>query len=159
LWLRGPQRFAGYFRDAMRTAEAITPDGWYRSGDLLVRDADGAYAVRGRRKEMFISGGENIFPAEVETAVAANEAIAEVCVVAMPDGRWGEVGCAFVVPRAGRTVDGEGLRRELRTRLAGYKVPKVIQVLDALPRLGSGKVDRAALARRATAMAGPPAPP
>lgn len=149
LWLRGPQRFAGYLGDPTRTAEALTPDGWYRSGDVLVRDADGAYRVVGRRKEMFISGGENVYPGEVEAALVEHPAVAEAVVVAMADATWGEVGCAFVVPRAGATLDAATLVAHARARLAGYKVPKRIDVLADLPRLGSGKADRRALGARA----------
>ena len=145
LWLRGPQRFSGYLFDPERTADALTADGWYRSGDVLVREADASYRVCGRRKEMFISGGENVYPGEVEAALVEHPAVAEAVVVAMPDALWGEVGCAFVVARAGASLDASGMVRHARTRLAGYKVPKRVEVVRELPRLGSGKVDRAAL--------------
>lgn len=145
LWLRGPQRFAGYLFSPDRTAEALTLDGWYRSGDLFARDADGAYYVRGRRKQMFISGGENVYPGEVEAALGECDGVAEAVVVGIPDAKWGEVGCAFVQPRGGQTVAPDALLAELRDRLAHYKVPKRLVVLDALPRLATGKVDRNAL--------------
>jgi fatty-acyl-CoA synthase len=148
LWLRGPQRFSGYLFDPERTAEALTADGWYQSGDVLVRDADGSYRVCGRRKEMFISGGENVYPGEVEAALVEHPAVAEAVVVALPDARWGEVGCAFIVARAGASVDAPSLVQHARARLAGYKVPTRVEVLHELPRLGSGKVDRSALAAR-----------
>lgn len=152
LWLRGPQRFAGYLFDDERSAQAITPDGWYRTGDVLVRDADGAYEVFGRLKEMFISGGENVFPGEVEAALVAHPAVAEAVVVAVPDPRWGEVGCAFVVPRTGTAPTEDELRGHARARLAGYKVPKRIVCLPELPRLGTGKADRRTLTARAAAL-------
>jgi fatty-acyl-CoA synthase len=151
LWLRGPQRFAGYLFDAVRTAEAITPEGWYQSGDVLARDAEGAYRVCGRRKEMFISGGENVYPGEVEAALVEHPAVSEAVVVAMADPTWGEVGCAFVVPRAGASVEPAMLVAHVRTRLAGYKVPRRVEVVSDLPRLGSGKADRRALAARLAA--------
>ncbi|MCU0624408.1 MAG: fatty acid--CoA ligase family protein, partial [Gemmatimonadaceae bacterium] len=147
LWLRGPQRFAGYLHDASRTAEAITSDGWFRSGDLMSRDPDGAYRVRGRRKEMYISGGENVYPAEVESVLLGHEDIAEVVVIGVPDDRWGEVGCAVVRLKGARTLVIGDLRAWARERLAAYKVPHHVRVVDALPRLGSGKVDRSAVAR------------
>ncbi|MFL5575511.1 MAG: class I adenylate-forming enzyme family protein [Gemmatimonadaceae bacterium] len=151
LLLRGPQLFAGYWNAPARTAEAVDAEGWLHTGDLASRDADGAYRICGRRKEMFISGGENVFPGEVEAALAECDGVAEVIVVGVPDAKWGEVGRAFVVPRAaGRAAGSEELAglvvAHARRRLAGYKVPKSVIVLDELPRLGSGKPDRRALA-------------
>jgi fatty-acyl-CoA synthase len=146
LLLRGPQVFAGYLRDPERTAEAFTPDGWLRTGDLARRDAEGAYSICGRRKEMFISGGENVFPGEVEAALAECPGVAEVVVVGVADAKWGEVGRAFVVPRAGALLREAEVVAHARARLAGYKVPRSVVVLPAIPRLGSGKPDRRALA-------------
>jgi fatty-acyl-CoA synthase len=146
LLLRGPQLFAGYLRDPGRTAEALAPDGWLRTGDLARRDADGVYTVCGRRKEMYISGGENVFPGEVEAALADCPGVAEAVVVGVADARWGEVGRAFVVRRAGGAVDEAEVVAHARARLAGYKVPRSVVFLDEIPRLGSGKPDRRALA-------------
>jgi fatty-acyl-CoA synthase len=146
LLLRGPQLFAGYLRDPERTLEAFTPDGWLRTGDLARRDADGVYTICGRRKEMYISGGENVFPGEVEAALADCPGVAEVVVVGVADPHWGEVGRAFVVKRARCAVDEAGVVAHARARLAGYKVPKRVVFLDEIPRLGSGKPDRRALA-------------
>ena len=147
LQLRGPQMFGGYLFDPERTAEALTSDGWLRTGDLARRDADGAYAICGRRKEMFISGGENVFPGEVESALCNHPALSEVVVVGVPDAKWGEVGCAFVVRRPGAApVTPEEVIAFARTRLAGYKVPKSVVFMDDFPRLGSGKADRKSLA-------------
>ncbi len=147
LLLRGPQRFTGYLHDPARTAEALAADGWLRTGDLGRRHEDGAYAIVGRRKEMFISGGENVYPAEVEAALADCPGVAEVVVVGVPHARWGEVGCAFVQPHPGARFDDTALLLHARQRLAGYKVPKSVVILDALPRLGSGKPDRRQLTR------------
>jgi fatty-acyl-CoA synthase len=159
LLLRGPQMFAGYFGDPARTAEAIDAEGWLRTGDLASRDADGAYRVRGRKKDMYISGGENVFPGEVEAALAECPGVSEVVVVGVADAKWGEVGRAFVVPRGGHPAAGEQLIAELlahaRRRLAGYKVPKSVVLLDEMPRLGSGKADRASLAARGAAAPAP----
>ncbi|HYH79165.1 MAG TPA: AMP-binding protein [Longimicrobium sp.] len=145
LLLRGPQVFAGYLRNAEKTAEAFTADGWLRTGDLAAREADGAFRICGRRKEMFISGGENVFPGEVEAALADCPGVAEVVVVGVRDERWGEVGRAFVVARAETFVAEAEVIAHARSRLAGYKVPKSIVFLPEIPRLGSGKPDRRAL--------------
>ena len=118
LLLRGPQLFGGYLGAPKKTAEAMTADGWLRTGDLARRGADGAYTICGRRKEMFISGGENVFPGEVEAALADCASVVEAVVVGVPDARWGEVGCAFVVRRASAAADVDGLLRDLRARLA-----------------------------------------
>ncbi|HEU0012435.1 MAG TPA: AMP-binding protein [Longimicrobium sp.] len=146
LLLRGPQVFGGYLRAPERTAEVFAPGGWLRTGDLARRDEDGAYAICGRRREMYISGGENVFPAEVEAALHDCPGVAEVVVVGIADARWGEVGRAFVVPRGDAYVTEADVIAHARGRLAGYKVPKSVLVLSELPRLGSGKVDRRALA-------------
>ncbi len=146
LLLRGPQVFGGYLRNPLQTADAFTADGWLRTGDLAMRDADGAYRICGRRKEMYISGGENVFPAEVEAALADCPGVAEAVVVGVPDAKWGEVGRAFVVARADAMLAEADVVAHARTRLAGYKVPKAIFILPEIPRLGSGKPDRRALA-------------
>ena len=147
LLLRGPQLFSGYLHNPEKTAEAFTDDGWLRTGDLAARDEDGAYRICGRRKEMFISGGENVFPGEVEAALADCPGVAEVVVVGVRDERWGEVGRAFVVPRAETRVSDADVIAHARARLAGYKVPKSIVFLPEIPRLGSGKPDRRALSQ------------
>jgi fatty-acyl-CoA synthase len=146
LLLRGPQLFAGYLRAPEKTAEVMAPGGWLRTGDLARRDADGAYAICGRRKEMYISGGENVFPGEVETALSDHPGVAEVVVVGVPDPRWGEVGRAFVVPRAGTALSEGEVIAHARAHLASYKVPRSVVFLEAIPRLGSGKPDRRTLA-------------
>jgi fatty-acyl-CoA synthase len=147
LLLRGPQMFAGYLHDPDRTSEALSPDGWLRTGDLAMRDENGLYSICGRRKEMYISGGENVFPGEVESALTGHPAIAEAVVVGVPHDVWGEVGCAFILPRSGATPPTEeDVVGFARKNLAGYKVPKSVVILDEFPRLGSGKPDRRALA-------------
>jgi fatty-acyl-CoA synthase len=143
LLLRGPQMFGGYLHDPERTAEALAPGGWLRTGDLARRAPDGAYSISGRRKEMFISGGENVFPGEVESVLCGHPGVSEVVVAGVSDPLWGEVGRAYVVRRDGaEAVTGEGLIAFARTRLAGYKVPRSVVFLPDLPRLGSGKPDR-----------------
>jgi len=138
--------FAGYFRDPEKTAEALAPGGWLRTGDLARRSADGAYSISGRRKEMFISGGENVFPGEVESVFCGHPGVSEVVVTGIADPLWGEVGRAFVVKREGfEAATVEDLISFARGRLAGYKVPRSVVFLSELPRLGSGKPDRRAL--------------
>jgi fatty-acyl-CoA synthase len=134
----GPNVMAGYWRQPEATADVTTPDGWLRTGDVAVLDEDGHAYIRDRVKDLIISGGENIYPAEVEDALYAHPAVAECAVVGVPDERWGEVGRAFVV------VEGEATQEELldflATRIAKYKVPKSVMFLESLPRTGSGKV-------------------
>jgi fatty-acyl-CoA synthase len=146
LLLRGPQVFSGYLRNPAQTAETFTADGWLRTGDLALRDADGAYRICGRRKEMYISGGENVFPAEVEAALADCPGVAEAVVVGVPDEKWGEVGRAFVVARGDALLVEADVVAFARARLAGYKVPRAVFIVPEIPRLGSGKPDRRALA-------------
>jgi fatty-acyl-CoA synthase len=150
LQLRGPQLFSGYLHDPTRTAESHTEDGWFRTGDLASRDADGAFTIRGRRKDMFISGGENVFPGEVEAALVDCDGVAEAVVVGVAHEKWGEVGHAFVQPRSGAYVTPEELLAMLRVKLAHYKVPKTLVLVAELPRIGSGKIDRSELKSRAT---------
>jgi fatty-acyl-CoA synthase len=149
--LRGPQLFAGYLHDPERTREAFTEDGWLRTGDLAMRDFDGAYRICGRRKEMYISGGENVFPAEVESVLADCPGIAEAVVVGVPDALWGEVGRAFLVRSVENGVTAASVLAHARRHLAGYKVPKAVEFVEQIPRLGSGKPDRRALAAHALA--------
>lgn len=139
LTLSGPLVCAGYFRKPEESAQALR-DGWLWTGDLARQDEDGRYYICGRRKEMFISGGENVFPAEVEAALGQCRGVAECAVVAIPHPRWGEAGLAAVVARAGARLSPDLLRAELKARLAGYKVPAEFMFLDALPKTGAGKV-------------------
>jgi fatty-acyl-CoA synthase len=154
LQLRGPQMFAGYLHDADLTADALADGGWLRTGDLAMRDDNGLFSICGRKKEMYISGGENVFPGEVESAIASHPSVAEVVVVGAPHPLWGEVGCAFVVLRENaRHVSSEELVIFVRQHLAGYKVPRAVVFTADLPRLGSGKPDRRELSIRAAASA------
>ncbi|HEX6376491.1 MAG TPA: AMP-binding protein [Allosphingosinicella sp.] len=147
LLFAGPAVTPGYWNDPEATRAAFTADGWLRSGDLARRDADGFYWVAGRRKEMFISGGENVYPAEVENVLAGHPAVAEAAVVAAPDPRWGEVGYAFL-----RLVEGAAapaaaeLEAFCRARLAPYKVPAGFETVEDFPRTAAGKVQKHLLA-------------
>ena len=147
LQLRGPTVCAGYWRNPTATAAALAPNGWFATGDLLRRSSDGWYSVVGRRKEMFISGGENVYPAEVERVLYGIPAVLEAAVVPTPHPRWGEVGHAFVATQG--AADPEAIRAVCRTALAGYKVPKRVTILPELPKGPTGKIARSLLIEQA----------
>jgi acyl-CoA synthetase (AMP-forming)/AMP-acid ligase II len=130
----------GYWGDAAETERAIDADGWLRTGDVGTLDARGNLAITDRLKDMFIVGGFNAYPAEIEQTLAQHEAIAQVAVVGAPDERLGEVGMAFVVARPGHAVDEAQIVAWSRERMANFKVPRRVVVVDALPRNASGKV-------------------
>jgi fatty-acyl-CoA synthase len=143
----GPAVTPGYWNNPEATRAAFTDDGWLRSGDLARRDADGFYYVAGRRKEMFISGGENVYPAEVENVLAAHPAIAEAAVLPRPDEKWGEVGHAFVLLADGAPSPSRSeLEAFCRARLAAYKVPKGFEFVADFPRTAAGKIQKHLLA-------------
>jgi fatty-acyl-CoA synthase len=143
LQFSGPGVTPGYWNDPEATRAAFTADGWLRSGDLARRDADGFWTIEGRRKEMFITGGENVYPAEVEMVLAAHPAVAEAAVVATPHPHWGEIGRAFIQIAAGRSQPrGEELDAFCRTRLAAYKVPGSFHYVADFPRTAAGKVQK-----------------
>jgi fatty-acyl-CoA synthase len=146
--IRGPNVASGYWRDPQATAASFA-DGWFRTGDLGRIDANGHWWVDERKKDMIISGGENIYPAEIEAALGAHEDVADCAVVAKPDEKWGEVPVAFVVRRPGAAADGEALRAFLDGRLARFKWPKEFRFVEALPRNAMGKVQRFALRAQA----------
>lgn len=137
--LRGPKVFRGYWRDPDATAAAFA-GGWFHTGDIGVRDADGYVYVVDRKKDMILSGGENVASSEVERVLYEHPAVSEAAVVGRPDERWGEVPVAFVVRHAGTDVTAAELVEHCRSQLAGFKVPKEVLFLDALPRNPSGKV-------------------
>lgn len=143
--LNGPNITPGYYGDAAATAELFTADGWLKSGDVGRRDADGYMFIVDRIKDMYISGGENVYPAEVERVLHGHPDILEAAVVGIPDSRWGETGAAFVIARPGRQPDPEALRRWCREGLAGYKVPAQVHLVADLPRTPAGKVRKPAL--------------
>ena len=140
LLLKGANVMAGYWRRPAETRAAFTDDGWFRTGDIVRADAEGYHWIIDRRKDMFISGGENIYPAEIEAVLAGHPDIAECAVVGVPDARWGEVGHLFVVAARGRQPDSQRILAALETRLARYKLPKHVSFLAALPRNGAGKI-------------------
>jgi acyl-CoA synthetase (AMP-forming)/AMP-acid ligase II len=140
--VRGYTVVSGYFEDPDATAEAIDPDGWLHTGDVGVMDDAGNVRITDRKKDMFIVGGFNAYPAEIEGALLAHPSVAQVAVIGVPDERMGEVGCAFVVPRTGTDVGtlAEELAAWSRDQMANYKVPRYVEVVYALPTNASGKV-------------------
>jgi fatty-acyl-CoA synthase len=137
--VRGPNVLFEYWGNAAATADALR-DGWFHTGDIGTRDADGYFFIHDRKKNMIISGAENIYPAEIERVLALHPAVAEVAVVGRPDPKWQEVPVAFVVPRPGVAVDAEALKRHVAEHLARFKVPRDIAFVDSLPRNALGKV-------------------
>jgi fatty-acyl-CoA synthase len=144
LLLKGPVVCAGYWNDPESTAKSIR-DGWFHTGDVLSRDEEGFFRVRGRIKDMFISGGENVYPPEVEAAIFACGGVAQVAVLGVPDERWGEVGLAIVQAEPDVSLSEAALRDALSERLARFKIPKHFRFLPELPKTASGKIDRPAL--------------
>ena len=136
--VRGPNVSPGYWNRP--TAAEPGGEGWFRTGDTARRDADGFYYIVDRKKDMFISGGENVYPAEIEAILLELDSVAEACVIGIADAQWGEVGCAFVVPRAGCPVTEQDVIDHCRSRLARFKTPKRIVIADELPRTASGKL-------------------
>ena len=149
--ISGPNVFLGYHGKPEATAEAFTRDGWFRSGDLGYLDADGYLYISDRLKDMIISGGENIYPAEVENLISDIEGVSGVAVIGVPDEQWGEVPWAVVTLREDATdspLDTASLRAQLDGKIARYKIPKNVIVVDELPRTASGKVRKADLRAR-----------
>lgn len=144
LWIGGPHLFSGYLGRPDETAATLA-GGWVRTGDLARRDQDGFYRILGRKKEMYITGGENVYPGEVEAVLLAHPGVREAAVIGVPDERWGESSVAFIVPRAERPLTPQELRAFLDGRLARYKRPRELRFLDELPRNAMGKVLRPAL--------------
>jgi fatty-acyl-CoA synthase len=142
LWMRGPGLTPGYWQQPTATRAAITPEGWLKSGDLARRDKDGYFYISGRIKDMYISGGENVYPAEVENVLASFPGVFEAAVLGVPDLVWGEVGHAFVQMHGGMPFDAEALSSFCRQRLAAYKVPRRFTPVEELPRTPSGKVQK-----------------
>ena len=139
LVVRGPNVFPGYWRNPEATAAAFA-DGWLLTGDVAERDEEGFYRIVGRLKDLVISGGENVYPAEIESVLFEHEAVADVAVIGVPDERWGEACVAFVVLEPGAVADAEELLGHCRERLAKFKVPREVRFVAELPRSGMNKV-------------------
>jgi long-chain acyl-CoA synthetase len=140
LWTRSRRNMAGYWANPEATARAITADGWFRTGDAGYLDADGYVFLHDRMKDMIVSGGENIYPAEVENVLAKHPSVADVAVIGVPDETWGEAVKAVCVRAPGATVTSDELIGFARGELAGFKLPKSVEFTDVLPRNPSGKL-------------------
>ena len=140
LLLRGPHIFSGYWDEPEETKKTIELDGWVHTGDLAKQDEDCYYYIVGRRKEMYISGGENIYPVEIEELLFKHPLIDLAAVIGVPDEKWGEVGKAFITLKPGKTTSSEEIRKYLSERLARYKVPKFFEIRDSLPTSATGKI-------------------
>ncbi|HEY0020720.1 MAG TPA: AMP-binding protein [Longimicrobium sp.] len=151
LAVRGPCIMRGYYRQPGETSQVFTPDGFFLTGDLGMVDEEGYVHIIGRRKEMIIRGGFNVYPREVEDRLHAHPAVLDVAVVGLPDEILGEVACACIVPVEGAIVTGPEIRDFCREVLADYKVPDLVRFLDGFPLTGSGKVRRVELARMISA--------
>jgi fatty-acyl-CoA synthase len=140
LCFRGPHVSAGYWNNPQATAEAHDKGGWFHTGDMACRDGDGFYSIAGRAKDMFISGGVNVYPAEIENSLLQHPAVSDAAVAGVPHEVWGEIGVAFVVPVKDEDLSAEVLSGYLAERLARYKIPREFHFRDELPRTAYGKV-------------------
>ncbi|MGE2832806.1 long-chain-fatty-acid--CoA ligase [Mycobacterium sp. SMC-4] len=145
VWTRSAQNMLGYWNNPDATAATLTADGWLRTGDAGYLDADGYLYLYDRVKDMIVSGGENVYPAEVENALMAHPGVADAAVIGVPDPKWGEAVKAVVVPAGGVELGEAELIAFARTRLGGFKLPKSVDFVDALPRTPSGKILKRAL--------------
>ena len=143
--VRGENVSAGYWRRPEETKAAFTAEGWFRSGDIGSVDDNGYLFVMDRKKDMFISGGENVYPAEIEAALADFPGLADCAVIGVPDERWGEVGHLCLTAQPDVQATPGALLAHLETRLARYKIPKYVSVMESLPRNGAGKLVKALL--------------
>ncbi|MFQ5605435.1 MAG: long-chain fatty acid--CoA ligase [bacterium] len=145
LVLRGPSATTGYFRDKPATRAAFDEDNYFHTGDLAYVDEEGYFYIVDRLKDMYISGGENVYPAEVEDVLYRHPAVAMCAVIGVEDTRWGQSGCAFVVLKKNQTATAENLRSFLRQHLAKYKIPQKFIFKERLPLSGAGKIHKAEL--------------
>ena len=140
LLLKGPHIFSGYWDEPEETKKTIEADGWVHTGDLANQDEEGFYYIVGRKKEMFISGGENIYPVEIEELIYQHPAIDLAAVIGVPDEKWGEVGKAILTLKSGKSITAEELREFLKPKFAKYKIPKYFEIRDSLPTSAAGKI-------------------
>ncbi|MCU1376291.1 MAG: AMP-dependent synthetase and ligase, partial [Actinomycetia bacterium] len=147
--VRGYNVMQGYFEEPEQTAEAIDAEGWLHTGDIGTMDAEGNIKITDRKKDMFIVGGFNAYPAEIESLLLQHPSVALAAVVGIPDERMGEVGMAFVVPKAGTSLTEDEVIAWSREQMANYKAPRRVAVVDALPLNASGKVLKHELRARA----------
>ncbi len=156
VYVRGYNLMVGYYNDPQSTAKAIDVEGWLHTGDIGLQDVHGNLTITDRTKDMFVVGGYNAYPAEIEQVVIAHDSVSDVAVIGVPDPRMGEVGRAYVVLRPGGQLSEDNLIAYCRDRIANYKVPRSLRVIESLPRTGTGKVDKVALRRLAAQEDSPP---
>ncbi|MBN9426894.1 MAG: AMP-binding protein, partial [Burkholderiales bacterium] len=149
LWVRGHLVMMGYYKNPEATAEVMTPDGWFRTGDLGHFDAAGYLKITGRLKDMFIVGGSNAYPAEIERMLQSHPQVKQAVVVGVPDRRLGEVGMAFVQLHHPDALHADDLIAFCRQHMADYKVPRHIRFVDDFPRTSTGKIQRFMVAAQA----------
>ncbi len=147
--IKGPNVIHGYWERPDATAASYAEGGWFKSGDMGYTDEEGFVFIADRLKDMIISGGENIYPAEVEQAIAELDAVGSVAVIGVPDEKWGEVPRAVVLLRDGAQLSEDQLRAHLQGRLARYKIPKSVVFVAEMPRTASGKIRKAELRKLA----------
>ena len=140
LVLKGPSYCSGYFNNPEATEAAVDERGFFHTGDLAYFDAEGYFYIVDRKKDMFISGGENVYPAEIEKVLYQHPAVHMCAVIGLPDAKWGEVGKACVVLKPNQSVTEEELLKHMTDRLAKYKAPKSVTFMDALPISAAGKI-------------------
>jgi fatty-acyl-CoA synthase len=141
LFSRGPMMFDGYYRDEEKTRAAFHGE-YFSAGDMARRDADGFYTLVDRKNNMIITGGEKVFPSEVEALIGSHPSVKDVAVIGVPDEKWGECVTTFVIPHAGKTLTDEDIRAHCRGKISGYKVPKVVHFIkdEEMPRTATGKI-------------------
>jgi fatty-acyl-CoA synthase len=140
LLLKGPSGCSGYWNNPAASAEVLDADGWFHTGDIVTYDEEWYFYVRDRKKDMFISGGENVYPVEIENVLYEHPAVHMCAVVGLPDPKWGEVGLACVVLKPGATATADALMAHMQGRLAKYKVPRRVELMGALPLSSMGKI-------------------
>jgi acyl-CoA synthetase (AMP-forming)/AMP-acid ligase II len=155
IWVRGYNVMQGYLEDPIATAAAIDANGWLHTGDIGTQDERDYLRITDRKKDMFIVGGFNCYPAEIESLIAAHPAVSQVAVIGVPDERMGEVAAVYVVPRTDRNFDVEEFLTWCKANMANYKVPRQIHVVAELPTTASGKVQRFALRDTSTTPGSP----
>jgi len=148
LYVRGPVVFSGYWKRPKETQETITPDGWVRTGDLFTRDEDGYFYFVERKKFMIKSGGENIYPSEIEEAIRAHPGVEEVAVFGVPDPKWIEAVAAVIKLKTGWSISPEEIKSFLRNKLPGYKIPKYVWIVNEIPKTAVGKIDYVGLKKK-----------
>ena len=143
--IRGPHVFKGYWQMEQKTADSFTPDGWLRTGDMGLREPDGYYTLKGRSKDLIITGGLNVYPPEVELVLAELSQVAASAVIGCPNDEWGETVVAVLVLKAGMHIAEEAVIAHCKKKLASYKAPRKVILAEALPRNALGKVQKAKL--------------